>query len=296
MSVTTFLRRLARGERSSKMHISRRGLFSRTAFRRYGPMSPENLAPMEDRPAQKAKANQIAMLRVIGATVRDHGGRAIFAATIGALIAITGWAAFVNVQKDGWSGDSAAWAQAAGSIVAIAGAAWVARGESRHARRLRRRHSEEAAWAVRFTFTQAELDTRTIASELLSNEDSFDSIKFWRLRADNVSLGLQTMLARPDHIHPAVAMMTCNGKVLVDHLILDLAKLEELTTRGEFPDIKLISDIIGVHKSFQELIDQFDGRMRGISRALDRGGDMLPLNEFRSWSDDRRSTRMFADR
>lgn len=97
-------------------------------------------------------------------------------------------------------------------------------------------------------------------------------------------IGLQTMLARPDHVHPAVALMAGNGKVLVDHLILDLGQLEEVVRRSELPDLKLISDIIGAHTGCQELLELFDDRMRGISLALDRGGDMLPLNELSPWS------------
>ncbi|WP_297510993.1 hypothetical protein [uncultured Caulobacter sp.] len=124
----------------------------------------------------------------------------------------------------------------------------------------------------------------------MSEDISFDSIKYWKQRAENVSLGLHTMLARTDYVHPAVALMAGNGKVLVDHLISDLTQLEGLVNRDELPDLKLISDIIGAHTGCQELLELFDDRMRSISLALDRGGDMLPLQELTPWSVGRRGS------
>ncbi|WP_297510990.1 hypothetical protein [uncultured Caulobacter sp.] len=95
------------------------------------------------------------MLALVAIAARNRIGEIAFTGIITALIAVAAWAAYVNIEKYGWSGDSAAWAQAAGSIIAIAGASWIARGEARQARRLRRRQGEEAAWAVRFTLAQA---------------------------------------------------------------------------------------------------------------------------------------------
>lgn len=45
-------------------------------------------------------------------------GEFLFLAVIGALILLTAWAAFANIQRRGWTSDAAAWAQAAGSIAA----------------------------------------------------------------------------------------------------------------------------------------------------------------------------------
>lgn len=82
-------------------------------------------------------------------------GEMVFLIAIASLVGVTGFGAYANFRQDGWSSDAAAWAQAAGSIIAIAGAAWLARGEVRQVRRWRREQGEEAAWSVRFVIQQS---------------------------------------------------------------------------------------------------------------------------------------------
>lgn len=208
----------------------------------------------------------------------------MFAGIIAALVAVTGYAAYRNVAAKGWNADAAAWAQAVGSIVAIAGSAWLARSGNRQARRQRREQGEESAWAVRFVIAQAQFDAQIVAAELTREGVPYDAsdIQSWKQRAANSSLALQTMLTRADYIHAAVILTACNAKVLVDHLSIDLAKLEESIGRGGEPNARLVNDIVYAHLNLKTLMDQYDARMRGIREALDRGRDMLPLDELRA--------------
>lgn len=211
-------------------------------------------------------------------------GELAFVTTIAALVALTGYAAYSNVVIKGWNADAAAWAQAAGSIIAIAGAAWLARSGARQVRRQRREEGEESAWAVRFVLSQAQFDAQIVAAELTREEVPYDSgdIKSWKQRSANSSMALQTMLTRADYIHAAIILTACNARVLVDHLSIDLARLEEVFERNDKPDAQLLGDIVYAHLNLKALLDQFDARMRRIEEALDRGGDMLPLEEIRS--------------
>lgn len=208
----------------------------------------------------------------------------VFMAVIVALIVLTAWAAASNIQRKGWTSDAAAWAQAAGSIIAIAGAAWLARGEARQARRWRREQGEEGAWSARFILAQAQFDSQIIAAELLSRDGSFNLIRSWKQRAENAVLALQTLINRTDYVHPVVPMSAANAKVLMDYLALDLAELEANVIAGTPPSLELVGEIADVHRALQELLDHFDARMRGVRVALDEGRDMLPVRTFRGWS------------
>ena len=213
-----------------------------------------------------------------------QSGEFVFAGMVAALVAVTGYAAYINVVAKGWNADAAAWAQAAGSIIAIAGAAWVARSGSRQARRQRREQGEEAAWAVRFVLSQAQFDAQIVAAELTRQDVPYGpgDIQSWKQRSANASLALQTMLTRADYIHAAVVLTACNAKVLVDHLSIDLAKLEDVVEGGDDPDKQLVGNIVFANLNLKTLIDQYDARMTGVGEALDRGGDMLPLDELRT--------------
>ena len=210
----------------------------------------------------------------------DHrGGEILIGAAVAGLIAVTGFGAVQNVLQKGWNGDAAAWAQAAGSIVAIVSAAWIARGEARHARRWRRQQGEEAAWGVRFVLKQAQFDAQIVAAELTNGKDitSLDVLS-WQQRCLNVSLALQTILTRTDHIHPAVILTATNAKVLVDQLTKDVLKFKKITKRREKAGDELVGDIVYAHINLNTLIDEYDARVRGIRLALDEGQDMLPIN------------------
>jgi hypothetical protein len=206
----------------------------------------------------------------------------LFACVILVLIIIAGTAAYRNVAQHGWNADAAAWAQAAGSIIAIAGAAWLARSEARQARRWRREQGEEAAWGVRFILSQAQHDAQIIAAEITDENTLINDSKIlsWRQRSANASLIIGTMLTRLDHIHPAVTVTMCNAKILVDQLSMDLSRMQEVVTSNKKIDEQLISDIVWVHINLNTLIEQYDSRFRSVRKALDLGGDMLPVKDW----------------
>jgi hypothetical protein len=215
-----------------------------------------------------------------------HAAEVFFAFAIVGLVAVTAIATAINVIHKGWSGDAAAWAQAGGSIVAIAGAAWIARSEARHARYVRRLQSEEAAWNVRFVLAQAQFDTQIVAAELAKPEmrPTAEDLRRWRQLAANSSLALTTMLQRADYVHSAIVLVTCNAKVLMDELARDIDRLGEKLAAGLTPSQDIVSDIVFTHINLATLLNVYDARVRGIRQALDEGGDMLPL---RRWSAER---------
>jgi hypothetical protein len=206
-----------------------------------------------------------------------------------AVVAATGWAAYANVIKSGWGSDAAAWMQAAGSISAILGAAWLANSEARRARRLRRERHEEAAWYVRFTIVQAQFDSQIIAAELVNRSRSIDKadVREWRQRATTSATALSVLVNRTDQIHPAVTHVTANAKVLLDSLVVDLEELSKAVENDRKPDDALIGQIVAPHRVLLELIEMYDARMRGITLALDKGRDTLPIRDLVAWNVDR---------
>lgn len=202
------------------------------------------------------------------------------------LVSITGWAAYVKVRESGWGSDAAAWMQAAGSIAAIAGAAWVAQSEARRARRIRRTHHEEAAWYVRFAVRQAQFESQIIAAELVNRATPINrsDVREWRQRAATSALNLSALITRTDQIHPAVTQVTSNAKVLVDDLVVDLAGLSRLIEEDQQPTDELIGQIVSPHRALLELLDSYDASMRGVILALDEGDDALSIDKFASWN------------
>lgn len=207
---------------------------------------------------------------------------AVFTLAMLALVGGTAWAAWANFTQAGWDANSAAWVQACGSILAILGAAWLARGERRQTRRWRREQGEEAAWAGRFVIAQAQYDAHITAFEMTQSTEHLDKTKLrgWRQRSANSALILQSMLAKVDHIHPSVVVMLCNAKVLVDDMDASLKRLAESGTDKIVTGDKVASYIIGAHLDLKDLLDQYDERLRGVRQALDEGDDMLPLKRW----------------
>jgi hypothetical protein len=205
-----------------------------------------------------------------------------------ALVVMAGWAAYSNVARSGWNSDAAAWVQAAGSIAAVVGAAWIAQDGSRKARRLHRERNEEAAWYVWFAIRQAQFESQIIASELVNRTKPVDKsdVREWRQRAITSSTGMSALANRNDHIHPAVTQVTSNAKILMDDLVTDLAALNRLVEEGTEPDDELIGLIVAPHRALFDLMVLYDSRMRGIRSALDDGGDSLPIMEWAAWNAD----------
>lgn len=212
----------------------------------------------------------------------DAFGMALYGLALG-LILLTGWAAYENVVKAGWGADAAAWVQAAGSIAAIAGAAWLAQTDARRSRRERRRQNEEAAWYVRFAIAQAQFESHVIAAELVNRTTPIekDDVRRWRSQAMTAATGLNALVGKTDHIHPIVTQVTANAKILMDELLVDLGDIARAVDAGTQPDQILIGRIVSPHHALSELLATYDERMDGVGMALDEGGDALPLRRWR---------------
>ena len=195
------------------------------------------------------------------------------------LIAAAVWAAAVNVVTRGWSSDAAAWVQAAGSIAAIVGAAWMSRSELRRSRRWRREQNEEAAWHVRFAVRQAQLESQIVAYELVSAESPIGAgqVRDWRLRTRTAAVSLAAFLTRIDHVHPSVVQVLSNAKMLMDELLADLDDLgDKVRQESVLPD-DLKDRIVGTHQALTELLDLYDTRMHDVRLTLDDAGDAFPI-------------------
>lgn len=198
------------------------------------------------------------------------------------LMALTSWAAYRNWMSSGWGPDAAAWVQAAGSIAAIAGAAWLAQSEDGRARRSRRLQNEEAAWFVRFALVQAQLEANIIAHELINRIGpvGLNDVRSWRQRATTSAISLDAFIGRTDHIHPSVVHVLANAKVLIDDMLKDIQLLHALLEAGQPPDKQTTARLIEPHHSLQQLVEVFDSRMDGVRLAMNEGGDMLPIRRW----------------
>ncbi len=192
------------------------------------------------------------------------------------------WATYDHVVTTGWTSEAAAWAQAAGSIAAIVGAAWIAQGEARRARRARRTLGEEAAWFARYAIVQAQFECQIIAAELVNSKSNLEKSNFrnWRQRGRTVAISLNTLVDKADYVHPSVVHVLANAKVLVDDLVDDLTLLDTALVDGEVKDSALVERLVAPHLALRELIELYDSRMRGVKLALDEGDDALPHGEW----------------
>lgn len=185
------------------------------------------------------------MLRKIFAR---HGVAAVYAAMALAVIAMTGFFAAgvaISLASGGFSSEAAAWAQAAGSIAAIAGAVWISRMESGRDRRQRRRDREEAAWAVRFAIVAARNEAYTVAQELVDPPKVLASEggRHWRTRCRNVRLLLQSYSGRSDHIHPAIVQDANNAVLLAEEMEADVERAAACMAVGKLPPLKVAEDL-----------------------------------------------------
>lgn len=198
--------------------------------------------------------------------LRHDAGSVAFVAVTLSTITVTAVAAILNYNKSGWSSDVAAWAQAGGSILAIAGAAWLASHEARRARRARLRDGEEAAGYVRFAIVQAQFDSQIVANELVNRDQPVDvgDIRCWRQRVRTSATSLTALVARTDHLRPAVTQVTANAKVLIDDMLDDLAELRKAVAESKPTQHDLVADIASTHRALKELVELYDERMQSV--------------------------------
>ncbi|WP_146208657.1 hypothetical protein [Azospirillum sp. TSO22-1] len=207
---------------------------------------------------------------------------AIFAIFMLGIIVACAAATGISILRNGLGADSAAWVQATGSIAAIAGAVWLSSVESFRQRRYRRREREEVAWGVRFAIVLARNEAGEIANEIIDGKFSIsiDSIRYWRQRCTNARYLLNNFATRSDHIHPAIVQEAGNAILLMEEMEADVEAISECIREKKEPGRQLIESICMYHVHFSSLLSRIDERMNGVREALDRGEDMLPLNEL----------------
>jgi hypothetical protein len=208
-----------------------------------------------------------------------------FISLVALLIALCIGAAGFSLYSTGLKADAAAWVQAAGSIAAIAGAAWIAGAEARRQRRVRRQEREELAWSVRFALVQAKSECNAIAWEIVGTDAAPKAadLRHWRLRTGISKNTLQGYAVRTDHAHPSVAHVASNGVFLLEQLEEDLAIVSSHLANGELVPQQLSNDVTWYVGHFEQLIQMYDERMRGVMLALDKGGDVLPVRDWEDW-------------
>jgi hypothetical protein len=161
-------------------------------------------------------------------------------------------------------------------------AVWLFRSETKRRRRERRSLGEEVAWAVRFALTNAQLEARTIAAELLDKNTINDGSprRHWQVRIQNCRNVLDVFSKRIDHIHPALNHIASNGVLLLGELEIDIGAALNSIEHGKRPSIDVAGDVARYEGHFEGLIRMFDTRMRGIQEILDKNGDALPVHRF----------------
>jgi hypothetical protein len=206
-------------------------------------------------------------------------------ATSFVLVAFALTIAVMIIAREGFGTNGAAWVQAGGSIAAIAGAVWLFRSETRRRRRERRVLGEEVAWAVRFALTNAQLEARTIATELFDKNAAKEESprRHWQLRIDNCRNVLDVFAKRLDHIHPALNHLASNGVLLLRELEMDVRNALDFIERGERPSMDMAGDIARYEGHFEQLLQLLDARMRGVLKSLDENKDIAPSHLFDVW-------------
>jgi hypothetical protein len=217
-------------------------------------------------------------------TMRDRNAVVFFIMCF-VLVACAASVAAVIIVREGFGTNGAAWVQAGGSIAALAGAVWLFRSDTNRRRRERRAVGEEVAWAVRFALTNAQLEARTIAFELVDQQliENGNSKRHWLLRSENCRNVLKVYAERTDHLHPVLNHIASNGTLLLRQMDEDIEKASNSIERGERPSIEFATDIAHYGDHFEQLIQMLDARMRGILKALDEGRDALPVSYLEIW-------------
>jgi hypothetical protein len=209
----------------------------------------------------------------------------IFIVTGAVLVAFSAVAAVVSILHEGLGANGAAWVQAGGSIAAIVGAVWLFQSEAHLRRHERRVIGEESAWAVRFALTNAQLEARTIAAELVDESllTKENPGRDWLVRSENCRDVLRVFAERTDHIHPVLNHIANNGALLLRQMDEDIRRALDFLKRGERPSIAVATAIAWYEVNFEELLQMLDSGMRGVLKALDEGRDTLPVRQWNTW-------------
>ena len=138
---------------------------------------------------------------------------------------------------------------------------------------------------MRFALTNAQLESRTIAAELVDeqiNQKPYPG-RHWLLRTANCANVLRIYAERTDHIHPALNHISSNGMLLLRQMDEDIGLALACLQRGERPSMAAATDIAWYEAHFEDLIQMLDARMRGVLQAFDESGDASPVHRFKMW-------------
>jgi hypothetical protein len=216
----------------------------------------------------KRRRNFLKNLKNIRSEIGDYFGVAFYLVA-SALVATSIWGACYSIAKSGWDAHAAAWIQAAGSIAAIIGAAWLAQAEVRRAKGARLRHFDDTARYVKFVIVQAQFESHGIAHEFVATTFlTPNDVAGWRQRAATAAIGLETLVNRSDYGHASIAHMIANAKVLTDGLVVSLTDLADVVAESAQPSDALRERVISPHRALLELLQLFDTRLGLIRETL----------------------------
>jgi hypothetical protein len=177
----------------------------------------------------------------------------------------------------GLSQDTAAWAQAAGSILAIGVAVWISDRENFLRRKERVDEQEASVWAVLYALNLAETETAIIYWELKESGGSVDedSWKNWITMCRNSRAMLDYAADRIDHYHPGFAQEAHNAKILADELI---EILDDRRTRRAANGVQrdvLLTELGNRVYNFSLLAQRIGSRMFAVRRRTAAGKRIL---------------------
>jgi hypothetical protein len=185
-----------------------------------------------------------------------------------ATIAATIW----SFRERGLSQDTAAWAQAAGAVIAIGAAIWISDRENRQRRRERLDQQHASVWAVLYALQLAEKETALIYFQMKDGAASPElaSWRDWRTMLQNSCAMLRYAGDRIDHFHPGFAQEARNAIILGDELV---ALFDE--HRANFSQniglADLITDLGNYAYNFSILGQRVSHRMVHIRRRIMNG-------------------------
>lgn len=183
-------------------------------------------------------------------------------------IAATVWSAL----QHGLSQDTAAWAQAAGSVIAICAAIWISDRENGRRRREQMDLQDASVWAVLYALQLAEKETALIYFQVKESPDPIDggSWKDWRTMLNNCCAMLRYAGDRVDHFHPGFAQEAHNAIILGDELVaLFDEHRKKFDVNADRAD--LMTDLGSYAYNFSILKQRISHRMLHVRRRIASG-------------------------
>ncbi len=181
---------------------------------------------------------------------------AIILPILGTLV-LTCW----SLARTGVSQESAAWAQAAGSIIAIASAIWISDRENALRRRERRADREEAIATVRFAINGAAYESAIIYHDFKDAAPPLDEadIRGWKTQCQNALAVLRNVI-RAGPLHPSFIQEATNAQLLIEELLGVLKKVGKRTNCSPGEKAAVEARINACAGNLGFLRDRFDKR------------------------------------